>query len=128
LAIDDDFFLNILIDHEDRENNEVRENISTEPKLHIIPRGVVNLKNLFNLREKFKHPKNVKTSSYSDSYEVINLKTTKYFKNIKLRKPLSPEEKKYYLKLFREYHDVFSLSYQDLKMYDISESFNTTSH
>jgi hypothetical protein len=49
LSIDDEVFLNILIDHEDRDNNEVRGNISTEPKLHIIPRGVVNLENLFNL-------------------------------------------------------------------------------
>jgi hypothetical protein len=63
LAIDDEFFQKILIEHEDGENNEVRGNTSTEPKLHTIPRGVVNLENLFDLREKFKHPKNVKTSS-----------------------------------------------------------------
>jgi hypothetical protein len=31
---------------------------------------------------------------------------------------LSPEEKKAYLRLFKEYQDVFAWSYQDLKTYD----------
>ena len=108
----------ILTKHEDGENNEVRGNTKTEPKLHTIPRVVVNLENLFNLREKFKHPKNFKTNSSCPTYEFINLGTVDNPKNINLRKSLSPKEKKAYLKLFREYKDVFSWSYQDLKTYD----------
>jgi hypothetical protein len=81
----------------------------TQPKLHTIPRGVVNLENLFDLRERFKNPKNVKTSSSCPAYEVINLGTVDNPKNINLGKSLSPEEKKAYLKLFKEYQDVFCM-------------------
>jgi len=59
-----------------------------------MPKGVVNLENLFHLREKFKHPKNVKTSSSCPAYEIINLGTTNNPKNINLGKSLSHEEKK----------------------------------
>jgi hypothetical protein len=60
----------------------------------------------------------VKTGSSCLSYKVINLGTTENPKNINLGKSLSPEEKKSYLKLFKEYQDVFAWSYQDLKTYD----------
>jgi hypothetical protein len=38
--------------------------------------------------------------------------------NINLGKNCSPEEKQSYIKLFKEYKDVFSWTYEDLKMYD----------
>jgi hypothetical protein len=37
---------------------------------------------------------------------------------VNLGKMISKEERKAYLKLFRQYQDVFAWSYKDLKMYD----------
>jgi hypothetical protein len=51
-----------------------------------MPRGVVNLENLFDLREIFKNPKNVKTGSSCLAYEVINLGTVENPKNVNLGK------------------------------------------
>ena len=90
-----------------------------KPKLHTIHKGVVNLENLFDLREKFKHPKNVKTNNFCPVYEVINLGNVDNPRNIRLGKSPSLDEKKAYLNLFKEYHNIFSWSYQDLKTYDI---------
>jgi Na+/phosphate symporter len=39
-------------------------------------------------------------------------------KNINFRKTISKEERKAYIKLFRQYQDVFSWSYRDIKTYD----------
>ena len=51
-------------------------------------------------------------------YETINLITLENPKNINLSKIVSKEERKAYLKIFREYQDVFAWSYRDLKTYD----------
>jgi len=53
-----------------------------------MPKGVINLENLFHLQDQFKGPLNIKTRSYSLGYEVINLGTTKNPKNINLGKLL----------------------------------------
>jgi hypothetical protein len=39
-------------------------------------------------------------------------------KNINLGKTISKEERKSYLKLFREYQDAFEWSYQDIQTYE----------
>jgi hypothetical protein len=51
-------------------------------------------------------------------YETINLGTPKNPKNTNLGKKSSKEERKDYLKLFKEYQDFFAWSYRDLKNYD----------
>jgi hypothetical protein len=51
-------------------------------------------------------------------HETINLGTLENPKNINLGKTISKEERKAYLKLFRQYQDVFAWSYRDLKTYD----------
>jgi hypothetical protein len=50
--------------------------------------------------------------------ETINLGTLENQKTINLNKTISKEERKAYLKLFRQYQDVFAWSYRDLKTYD----------
>jgi hypothetical protein len=73
----------------------------------MIPRWVANLENLFDLRERFKGSKNTKTGSSCPMYETINLGTTENPKNTNLGRTVSKEERKAYLKLFREYQYVF---------------------
>jgi hypothetical protein len=51
-------------------------------------------------------------------HETINLGTPKNPRNINLSKTISKEERKAFLKLFRQYQDVFAWSYRDLKTYD----------
>jgi hypothetical protein len=87
-------------------------------KGHTIPKGIANLENLFDLKERFKGPKNAKTGSSCPLHETINLGTPESPKNVNLGKTISKEERKSYLKLFRQYQDVFAWSYRDLKTYD----------
>jgi hypothetical protein len=82
------------------------------------PKGVANLENLFDSREIFKGLKNIKTGSSCPIYETINIGTLEKPKNINLGKTMSKEDKKAYLKRFREYQDVFAWSYRELKTYD----------
>ena len=85
----------------------------------MIPKGVANLENLFELRERFKGSTNTKIGISCPMYETINIGTPGNPKNINLGKTMLKEERKAYLKIFREYQDVFAWSYQDLKTYDI---------
>ena len=67
----------------------------------------------------FKGSKNAKMGSSYPMHETINLGTPENPKNINLGRTVSKEERKAYLKLFRQYQDEFSWSYQYLKTYDI---------
>jgi hypothetical protein len=89
----------MFVEQENMEHNIGKDNNITQPKIHTMPRGVVNLENLFDLREIFKNPKNFKTGSSCLTYEVINLGSVNNPKNINLGKSLSPEEKKSLLEI-----------------------------
>jgi len=84
----------------------------------MIPKGVANLKNLFDLREIVRKPRNAKKEISCPIHETIKLGTPENPKNVNLGKTVSKEDRKAYLKLFKEYQDVFSWSYQELKTYD----------
>jgi uncharacterized protein involved in tolerance to divalent cations len=79
---------------------------------------VVNLENRFDLRERFRGPKNTKPGISCPIYETINLGTPKNPKNVNLGKTISKEDMKAYVEVFKEYQDVFAWSYQELKTYD----------
>jgi len=63
----------------------------TQPKMHTMSRGLFNPENIFYLWEKFKNPKNFKTSNSCPTYEVIKLGTTENPKNIDLGKSFPPK-------------------------------------
>jgi hypothetical protein len=84
----------------------------------MILKGVANLENLFDPSEIFKRLTNTKTGCLCPIYETINLGTPENPKNINLGKTVFKEERKYYLKRFREYQDIFTWSYRELKTYD----------
>jgi hypothetical protein len=67
----------------------------------MIPKVIANLENLFYLKDRFKGPKNAKTSSSCPMHETINLETPENPKTINLDKSISKEERKAYLKIFR---------------------------
>jgi hypothetical protein len=118
LAIDDEVFQEKLAETDFHEQKGETYHSNNKPRFHTIPKGVANLENLFDLREIFKGSKNTKTGSSCPIYETINLGTLENPKNVNLGKTVSKEDKKSYLKLFREYQDVFAWSYRELKTYD----------
>jgi hypothetical protein len=79
---------------------------------------VVRLENLYDLQDKFKKVTNCKTNNSSMQFEVINLGTNNTPQNINLGKNCSSEERQAFIKLFKEYKDIFSWTYDDLKTYD----------
>jgi hypothetical protein len=87
-------------------------------KSHTISKGIANLKKKIDRKERFKGPKNAKIGSSCPLHETINLENLENPKNVNLIKTISKEETKAYLKLFRQYQDVFAWSYRDLKTYD----------
>jgi hypothetical protein len=86
-------------------------------KDNILPRGLVPLEELFDFNDVEKNTKNEPTGK---DVEECNIGTDKEPKMIKLSKSLPPEKKQKYIELFKEFVDVFSWSYEDLKFYDTS--------
>jgi len=106
LAIDDEIF------QEQSARTDPQTDQSTEKsKSHMIPKGISNLENIFDLRERFNGSKNTKTGSSCPMHETIKLRTLKNQKNVNLSKKISKEERKAYLKLFRQFQDIFAWSY-----------------
>jgi hypothetical protein len=110
LAIADEVFQEKLAETDVDEQTNGTDNSNNKLKFHTMPKGVENLENLFNLREIFKGSKNTKTWISCPRYEAIKLGTPKNPKNVNLGKTMSKEDIKSYLKLFREYQDVFAWS------------------
>ena len=73
---------------------------------------------MFDLNDKFKRPVNVKIHSSSLQFELINLRTEIEPKYVNLGKCCSPGEKNKFISLFKQYKDVFSWTYEDLRTYD----------
>jgi len=86
-------------------------------KGNLIPRGLVPLEKLFDLDDVAKDPQLF--PSYED-VEEVNIGTKTHPKIIKFSRTLSPEASQRYISLMKEYANVFSWSYGDLKMYDTS--------
>jgi hypothetical protein len=95
LAIDDEVFQ----DQSMETNHHVNQSID-KSKSHTIPKGIYNLENLFDLKERFKGSKNAKTGSCCPMHETLNLGTPKNPKNVNLSRMISKEERKAYIKLF----------------------------
>ena len=80
-----------------------------------IPQGLAPLEDLFDFDDVAKNP----TIEHADSdVEECNIGTEDKPKMIKLAKSLPTNMKKKYIDLFKEFIDVFSWSYEDLRAYD----------
>ena len=80
-----------------------------------ITRGLVPLENLFYPNDVAKETQLVPSCEY---VEDVNIRTEEDPDVIKISRTLSLEAKKNYISLMKEYSDVFSWSYRDLKAYD----------
>jgi ribonuclease HI len=99
-----DKFLNKIADHK----------IVQLPSNHI-PKGLVPLERLFDNNDVV-----VKMRSSKENADLIdcNLGTEEEPKYVKLSKSLSENQRVEYVKLLKEFSDVFAWKYEDLKTYD----------
>ena len=84
-------------------------------KSNSFPRGLVPLEEIFDSNDVEKSPK---VAPRDDEVEECNIGTEKDPRVIKLSKNLTKESKEKYIKLMKEFHDVFAWTYDDLKVYD----------
>jgi ribonuclease HI len=101
-----DIFLNKIADHK----------IVQLPSNHI-PKGLVPLERLFDRNDVVVK---VKGSSEEADVTKCNLGTEENPKYVKLSSNLSKEQRVEYVKLLKEFVDVFSWKYEDLQTYDTS--------
>jgi hypothetical protein len=87
---------------------------------NIVPKSVVKLEDLYDLKDIFKKPTYYKTHSSTMSIELINLGTDQIPQKVNLGLGFSPFERTSFIKILKKYKDVFSWSYDDLKTFDTS--------
>jgi hypothetical protein len=98
-------------------DNQIAGRDIVQLKRNIIPKGLVPLEKLFDNNDVARSPK---ITVNEGDVEDCNIGTSEDPKIIKLSRNLSPEVKERYVKLMKEFPDVFSWSYDDLKVYDTS--------
>ena len=112
-------FKGLIIDDEHHEALLQASTLEDKPKYNnIIPKNIIRMEKLFDLQDKFKRPTNTKTSSSSLRYEAINLGTEHNPQTINLGTNCTHVERETFMKLFKEYKDVFTWTYEDLKTYN----------
>jgi hypothetical protein len=84
-------------------------------KNNIIPKGLVPLEKFLTT---MMWPRALKLLQVMKMLKIATSETQEDPKIIKLSKTLSPEVKQRYINLMKEFPDVFSWSYEDLKVYD----------
>jgi len=84
------FFKDVTIE-EDEHANALQE-ASQETKGNTIPKGVVSLEKLYDLKNHFRGPMNTKTQSSVLSHEQVNLGTEEDVKYLNLGTCCSPQE------------------------------------
>ena len=66
----------------------------------------------------FRSPANFKTHISSMRFKLVNLGLESEPKYVSLGKCCSPGERKKFIRLFKQYKDIFSWTYENMKMYD----------
>ena len=121
----DEDILQFLTSKKSYDNQIIEENdhdlhIKETPQENSIPKPVVKLEDLYDIKDRFKHVINAKLQSSTHKFELINLGSDHAPQNINLGLGLSLEEKEAFIKLLRKNKQVFAWKYDDLKTYDTS--------
>jgi hypothetical protein len=116
--------LHIDQDHDSESNphadvflNKIANHHILQLPSNYIPKGLVPLERLFGSNDV---AVKVKGSIDDDDVTECNIGTKKDPKFVKLSSRLSREQKVEYAKLLKEFVDVFSWTYEDLRTYDTS--------
>jgi ribonuclease HI len=119
-------FQGAVIDEQTHDDNLHDFTVIPNPKspealsdmVNSLPKSVVRLEKFYDFEDKFKKTVNCKTNSSSLSYEKVNLGTSENPQCINLGLGCSKQEKVAFVKLFKEFKDVFAWTYDDLKTFD----------
>jgi hypothetical protein len=119
-------FQGAVIDEQTHDDNLRDFTVIPNPKppealsdmVNFIPKSVVRLEKFYDFEDKFKKTVNCKTNSSSLIYEKVNLGTNENPQFINLGLGCSKQEKAAFIKLFKEFKDVFAWTYEDLKIFD----------
>jgi hypothetical protein len=119
-------FQGIVIDEQTHDDNLHDFTVIPNPKspealsdmVNLIPKSIVRLEKFYDFEDKFKKTVNCKTNSSSLSYEKVNLGTSENTQCINLGLGCYRQEKDAFVKLFKEFKDVFAWTYDDLKTFD----------
>ena len=113
-----------MIDQEeDEENGQVEEIAENEIvghkiielKSNFIPKGLVPLENIFSKDDRLLKPI---VQSSEENVVDCNIGIVEHPRMVKISKALTTEQRNRYIKLLKEYVDVFAWSYEDLRTYD----------
>ena len=85
-------------------------------KNNTLPKWLVPLEDIFDNNDVVKSPM---VAPRDDEVQECNIGTEKYPRVINLSKNLTKESKEKYIKLMKEFYDVFAWTYDDLKFYDL---------
>jgi Mg2+ and Co2+ transporter CorA len=85
-----------------------------------IPKSVVKLEDLYDIKDRFKKVTNAKLQSSTLRFELVNLGTEAKPQNVNLGLELTSEERFSFIRLLNKYKNVFAWNYEDLKTYDTS--------
>ena len=100
------------------EHKKALQDAANASKGNLIPKGVVSLESLYDLQNHFWGPVNVKTHNSTLFHEKIYLGTERDLKYVNLGTCCTPQERKAFICLFKQYRDVFGWTYNELKTYD----------
>jgi hypothetical protein len=122
----EDTFQDVVIDEGTHDKNLQDFMVISDPRspesafepVKSIPRSIVRLEKFYDFHEKFRGVFDCKTNSSSLIYETVNLGTRDNPQNINLGKGCSEQERLSFIKLFKEFKDVCSWMYDDLKTFD----------
>jgi ribonuclease HI len=98
--------------------SDLRSPESMSNLINSIPRSGVRLERFYDFRDKFRGLVNCKTNSSSLTYETVNLGTKENPQNINLGMGCFEQERSTFIKLFKEFKDVFAWTCDDLKTFD----------
>jgi len=98
-------FKNVVIDEEEHDRLMNERKGEENDQFNTIPKLAINMEDLY---DKFKRPTNFKMHSSSMKYELVNLGIKEDPKTINFGLGCSPQEKATFVKLFKEYKDVFA--------------------
>jgi hypothetical protein len=91
---------------------------TTSDLVNSILKSVVRLEKFYDLHEKLKKLINCKMNSSSLTHEKVNLGTKDNPQCINLGTGCSKQENSAFIKLFKEFKDVFAWTYDDLKTFE----------
>jgi hypothetical protein len=119
-------FQGAVIDEQTHDDNLHDFTVIPNPKpsealsdmVNSLPKSVARLEKFYDFEDKFKKTVNCKTNSSSLTYEKVNLGTSENPQCINLGLGCSKQEKVSFVKLFKEFKDVFAWTYEDLKTFD----------